>query len=185
MAGVVDAVRTAWARGFGVTLRAAGPGDLEAPGMQRALRDGIERGYDGSLPAAPPGCECYMIRVAAAEVGVLGFVRGMPDPGETVVWGAAIAPEYRGHAYGVRALLAAERRLLRDGQRQLYARVPRTNGRGLYFMLRSGYAPVVAPVEDGATWFRRNLKPTGRSAAPPARGRLSKQRALRGSSADS
>jgi hypothetical protein len=39
--------------------------------------------------------------------------------------------------------------------RAFYARVPRMNGRGLYFMLRCGYAPLLRPpVEDGGTWFR-------------------------------
>ena len=185
MAGVVTAGGAVWARGFGVVLRRAAPSDLEAPGIQRALRDGIERGYEGPLPAAPH-CEAYAIRVNEATAGVLGVVRDVPRSGEITIWGVAIAPEHRGHAYGARALFAAERRLHRDGPHGLYARVPRTNGRGLYFVLRGGYAPMIAPVEDGATWFRRNLKAVGLPAAVRrARERPLKRRAARGSTAGS
>ncbi len=39
------------------------------------------------------------------------------------------------------------------------ATVPRTNGRGLYFMLRCGYAPLLAAPAgadcEGVTWFER------------------------------
>jgi GNAT superfamily N-acetyltransferase len=185
MAGVTAARKQAWARGFGVALYAMDRGDLDAPGIERALRDGVERGYDGELPAAPEHIECFAIRKGGAVVGVLAFVRDLPRAGQVTIWGVAIAPPERGHAYGARALFAAERRLRREGMRELLARVPRTNGRGLYFMLRCGYAPVVAPVEDGATWFRRNLKPAGRSAVGRARGPRPTRRGARESSAGS
>lgn len=156
--------RSVWARGFGVSLHPLEASDLTSDGIERALRDGIERGYEGDLPAAPSNCECFVIRKGALVVGVLAFVRGQPRDEAATVWAVAIAPAQRANAYAARALFAAERRLRRDGVREFYSRVPRTNGRGLYFMLRCGYAPIVPPVEDGATWFRRNFKPVGRSA---------------------
>lgn len=168
MAGVM-ATRSAWARGFGVTLDPATRHDLADEGIERALRDGIERGYEGALPEAPRDCESFVIRKGAAVVGVLAFVRGQPRDAAATIQAVAIVPEQRANAYGARALSAAERRLRRDGVRELYSRVPRTNGRGLYFMLRCGYAPIVPPVEDGATWFQRNFTPVGRSAVGRAR----------------
>jgi GNAT superfamily N-acetyltransferase len=152
----------AWARGFGVTLRVAQPADLEAPGIEQALRDGIERGYAGELPDLAPGTECYAIEVDRALAGILAFVRDAPQPSAAAVRAIVIAPEHRGHAYAARALLVAERRLSRDGLDDFYSRVPRGNGRGMYFMLRCGYAPVAPLADDGATWFRRNLKLAGR-----------------------
>lgn len=158
MAGVTSAVsRGAWARGFGVALVASdGPaGD----GVTQALRDGVERGYEGELPAAPPGTICMTVRVDGAEVGLLAFELDQPSDGAVTVHAVAIEAEQRGNDYGARALLVAERRLRRDGAGVFFARVPRTNGRGLYFMLRAGYAPDApadaARADDGATWFRR------------------------------
>jgi hypothetical protein len=59
----------------------------------------------------------------------------------------------------MRALLLAERALAAEGASRCYALVPRTNGRGLYFMLRCGYAPVLgappAVIESDVTWFVR------------------------------
>jgi hypothetical protein len=187
MAGVTGA-RSVWARGFGVSLHPLEAGDLAADGIERALRDGIERGYEGELPPAPAACECFVIRNSVTIVGVLAFVRGQPRDEAATIWAVAIAPEQRANAYAARALFAAERRLRRDGVRELYSRVPRTNGRGLYFMLRCGYAPIVPPAEDGATWFKRNFKPVGRSAVGRARaprGRRPSRPSARGSSVDS
>jgi len=147
--------------------------------VQRALRDGIERGYEGALPEAPPGCECYSIVAQGQVVGLLAFVRDTPGDGEVTFWAVAIVPEHRAHAYGARALLAAERRLHREGTRAFYMRVPRGNGRGLYFALRCGYAPAIAPAEDGATWLRRNLTPEGRSAVGRETARRPRRRAAR------
>ena len=53
-----------------------------------------------------------------------------------------------------------ERRLKRNGIDRVIARVPRGNGRGLYFMLRVGYTPLppeeTPPGDDGdVTWFAR------------------------------
>lgn len=146
-----------WARGNGVTLSPfTGP---LSEGFARALRDGVERGYEGQLPAAPPGTICMTVRVDGAEVGLLAFELDQPSDGAVTVHAVAIEAEQRGNDYGARALLVAERRLRRDGAGVFFARVPRTNGRGLYFMLRAGYAPDApadaARADDGATWFRR------------------------------
>jgi GNAT superfamily N-acetyltransferase len=155
-----------WARGDGVNLRAATADDLADTGVQRALHDGIERGYLGVVPEFPAGSECYAIVVGAERVGVIAFTR---DGERTTVHALAIVPEQRGHTYGARALLAAERRLARDGAHEFLARVPRGNGHGLYFMLRCGYAPIIPPpLEDGTTWFRRS-EAAASVAAPNAR----------------
>ena len=152
--------RGTWARGFGVTLVASdGPaGD----GVTQALRDGIERGYGGELPSFPGGAERLFVRVGGSTVGLLALQRDCPRPGAATFLAVAIDPGRRGHSYGASAMLAAERRLRRDGVDDCYARVPRSNGRGLYFMLRCGYAPMRhPPVDDGAAWFRRASLPQG------------------------
>ncbi|MBX7112117.1 MAG: GNAT family N-acetyltransferase [Dehalococcoidia bacterium] len=155
-----------WARGFGVTVRPLVRADLEDPGIQRALRDGIERNFEGDLPPGQPAAECYAILARQVLVGTLTLRRDVPCAGAVVFDCVAIVPAHRGHAYGARALMAAERRLRAAAY---FARVPRTNGRGLYFMLRCGYAPAAPPAEPdgGATWFRRG----SRLAAPAAAGR--------------
>ncbi len=162
MSSAIPSVRgRTWARGFGVALvHAEHEGaDLESmfePGTVRGLRDGIERGYEGPLPLLPEAARLLAIHADDDEVGALVVLEGHPEPRAASFLAVAIAPERRGRAYGARALLAAERRLHRAGVRAWYSRVPRTNGRGLYFMLRCGYAPLLhPPVEDGATWFRR------------------------------
>ena len=150
--------RGTWTRGFGVALVASDgpPGD----GVMRALRDGIERGYGGELPSFPGGAQRLFVRVDGSTVGLLALQRDCPRPGAATFLAAAIDPACRGHGYGARAMLAAERRLRRDGVDDCYARMPRSNGRGLYFMLRCGYAPMQhPPVEDGAAWFRRASLP--------------------------
>ena len=149
--------RGVWARGEGLTLL---PSDT-APGeaISRALRDGVERGYEGELPPTPPGTVCMTVRVDGIDVGLLAFQRDHPSQDAVTVHAVVIEAEQRGSGYGTHALLVAERRLRRDGVASFFARVPRGNGRGLYFMLRAGYAPVTPPAAppstDGATWFRR------------------------------
>jgi len=154
-----------WARGFGVTLvRGA---DASAPAIAAALADGIERGFAGALPPPPAGLECYGVLAGRRPVGVLACAREQAGA-RVVLHALAIAASDRGHAYGARALRCAERQLEPEGVREFYARVPRTNGHGLYFMLRCGYAPLLqSPHADGATWFRR-----ARVARAPGRGAL-------------
>lgn len=152
-----------------VTLRPLPPGGVEAPGIERALHDGIERNHEGELPPFPAGAEVEAIYVGSALVGVLVHRRDIPLPGAVVFDCVAIAPDARGSAYAAHALLAAERRLKSEAKAGFYARVPRTNGRGLYFMLRCGYAPVPPPIEDGTTWFRRNLTLSAAGAGRRAR----------------
>lgn len=151
-----------WARGFGVTLVAleAQGGDLESvleAGTLRGLRDGVERGYDGPLPPLPEDGRLYAVRANDEEVGALVIAEGIPEARSATFLALAVAPARRGRAVGARTLLAAERHLRRDGVRTFYSRVPRTNGRGLYFMLRCGYAPLLrSPLKDGGTWFRHS-----------------------------
>jgi GNAT superfamily N-acetyltransferase len=96
------------------------------------------------------------VRAADEEVGALVIGPGRVEQRAATFLAVAVAPERRGRAFGARTLLAAERRLRREGVRTFYSRVPRTNGRGLYFMLRCGYAPLLrASAEDAGTWFRR------------------------------
>jgi len=178
---------TMWVRDGEITLREATSGDVTDERIDFALHDQVERGYEGALPDVRDGLERYAIEVDGRLVGLLGFRRDVPHAGAMVVDDLAIAVVERGHAYGTRALLAVERRLAQDGIREGFARVPRGNGRGLYIMLRCGYAPIGALEDEGSgnegvTWFQRNpdLEPkvasasTARSAAAQLRGTRSR-----------
>ncbi|MSP22453.1 MAG: GNAT family N-acetyltransferase [Dehalococcoidia bacterium] len=151
-----------WARGRGVVLT---PRDAGAPltdGLRQALRDGVERGHDGTAegdtPALPLDTRTYTIEVGKREVGLLALRLDWPNVRTATVLALVIDPGARGHAYAARALFTAEQALADDIDRWL-AVVPRTNGRGLYFMLRCGYAPLLArPLgasSTGVTWFER------------------------------
>lgn len=149
----------AWARSREVVLVALDPGEALPAGVQHALRDGIERGYEGPTPALPVDARVYGIEVRGATVGVLAVRAGWPTPGDASIVAVAIDPAARGRSLAMRALLLAERSLALEGFARCLAVVPRTNGRGLYFMLRCGYAPVLAGAPDGGaadlTWFAR------------------------------
>jgi len=134
----------------------APPMDLDAhPAFRQALADGVERGFEGELPSLPDSAELYLLQAAAEDVGLVAIQRDCPRPGAAAVLALAIDPAHRGHAYATKALLAAERRLTTEGVERLMTRVPRTNGRGLYFMLRVGYTPIADPPAGDATWFER------------------------------
>lgn len=145
----------AWARFEGVGVIASDAALLEDEGLRQGYLDGIERGFEGEVPALPEGSEQYAVRVGGETVGLLAVMRDCPSEGDAAVLAVAIAPASRGHAYGTKALLAAERRLLRDGVERVLVRVPRTNGRGLYFMLRAGFTPSAEFGGPEATWFVR------------------------------
>jgi GNAT superfamily N-acetyltransferase len=127
-------------------------------GVTQALRDGIERGYAGETPTLPLDARAYSIEARGREVGVLALRLDWPGSRAATVVALAIDPDARGHSYAARALFTAERALAADIERW-YATVPRTNGRGLYFMLRCGYAPLLEPPPgaacEGVTWFAR------------------------------
>ena len=145
-----------WARFEDVSIVASEPIDLEArPTLRQALADGIERGFDGELPELPADAEQYVLRSRSSDVGLLALQRDCPEPRSATVIALAIDPDWRGNAFATKALMAAERRLGRDGIDRLLTRVPRTNGRGLYFMLRLGLTPVADGPRDEATWFVR------------------------------
>ncbi|MFA7248436.1 MAG: GNAT family N-acetyltransferase [Dehalococcoidia bacterium] len=155
------AARGPWARGLGISLVAADPAAVLAdPALRGALADGIEHGHEGPLHEFPDRADWYLVREGGEDVGVAVVQRDYPAPGEAALFAVAIAPGQRGRAIGTKAMLVMERRLRRDGIRRVVARVPRTNGRGLYFMLRAGYTPLPpesTPVgETGdVTWFAR------------------------------
>jgi GNAT superfamily N-acetyltransferase len=148
-----------WARAEGVSLHEldALP---EAPALRRALADGVARGYDGPLPALPDEARLLLVRAEGAEVGLVAVA---PGPGEmaATLLAVAVAHEARGRSLGLRAVLAAERRLSRDGIGELYASVPRGNGRGVYFWLRAGYRPLPAPPMGSAACAGDKLAPVG------------------------
>lgn len=145
-----------WARSGDLTIVRTEAIDLEgAPALRQALADGIERGFEGELPELPEDAEQYLLRAHSADVGMLALVRDCPTPGTVATVALAIDPAWRGSALATKALLAAERRLQREGVDRLVTRVPRTNGRGLYFMLRAGFTPLQGLPPDDATWFAR------------------------------
>ena len=150
-----DLLGAEWAEFEGVGLVAAEAAELDTDGLRQAYSDGIERGFEGEPPALPEGVERYAVRVGGETVGLLAVMRDCPGVGDAAVLAVAIDPASRGHASGTKALLAAERRLLSDGAERVLVRVPGTNGRGLYFMLRAGFTPSAGFVEADATWFLR------------------------------
>lgn len=157
---------TPWASGLGVTLvevrgatRTALVGDA---GIRQALLDGVDRGLNGDPPEIPSTASVFALRegrrTTGASDGILALARDRPRSGEAELLAVAVAPASRGRALATKALLLVERRLAEDGVTRLFVRVPRKNGRGLYYMLRCGFAPVTdtAPRDDGdATWFAR------------------------------
>lgn len=156
-----------WASGLGVTLvevsGAAREALLADAGVRQALLDGVDRGLTGDPPTVPDTASVFALRegrrTTGAPAGVVVIARDCPGAGEASLLAVAVTPASRGRALATRALLLAERRLIEEGVVRVMARVPRTNGRGLYYMLRCGYTPVTgegAPVEaDDATWFAR------------------------------
>jgi GNAT superfamily N-acetyltransferase len=167
---VSDAVpaRGLWTRGFGVSLVHADFATLAADdGIRRGLLDGIERGLDDRpVEPMPEGALTFGVRAGGETVGILAALADHAEPHDVAVLALATSPEHRGHALGARALLAGERRWLRDGATRVLVRVPATNGRGLYFMLRSGFTPLPRQREQGATWFARHSE-RGRPSARP------------------
>ena len=150
-----------WARGLGVSLHTTDAATvLASPALVRALADGIAHGYEGPLHTFPDGVAWYLVREQGEDVGVAVVARDYPHRGEAALFAVATAPEHRGRSTATKAMLVIERRLKRDGIARMLARVPRTNGRGLYFMLRVGYTPLPSEAtpsdEDGdVTWFAR------------------------------
>jgi len=156
-----------WARGWGVALEPLPEAWLIAgalpPGLSRALADGIERGYTEGLLPLDREADYLLIRADEAPVGILAMKRGVPAEAAVTFIAVAINPAERGHAYAARALLAAEERLRGEGVTTFFALTPRTNGRGLYCLLRCGYAPLARPPVEAAvsevalpvTWFKR------------------------------
>jgi GNAT superfamily N-acetyltransferase len=143
-----------WARGHGLALHHFDGAMTDE--LRRALLDGVERGYEGPLPEAPEAANWFALKIDQAIVGLLAIERLTADEAETaIVHAIVIATEQRGNDYGTRALRVVERRLRREGVARFYSRVPRSNGRGLYFMLRAGYAPTTPLEDDGVTWFER------------------------------
>jgi len=159
-----------WASGLGVTLvevRGAERDTLMTDArVRQALLDGVDRGLTGDPPAIPEAASVYALRdgrrTAGAADGLVAVARGWPMPGEAALLAVVVAPASRGHALATKALLLVERRLIEEGVTRVWARVPRTNGRGLYCMLRCGFVPVTgdgAPAETGdATWFARRAR---------------------------
>ena len=127
----------------------------EDAGLERAIRDGIARGYDGAVARGAPWY-ALLPRAGrwARSWGCWASPAG-PAGGAVTLVGVAIDPAKRGRELGTRAVRIAERRLRREGVTTFYGRAPRGNGRGLYFWLRAGFTPVPSPrPDDDATWFR-------------------------------
>ena len=159
----------AWASGHGVTLvevrDAARAALLAEADIRQALLDGVDRGLTGDPPAIPSTASVFALRegrrTTGPAEGIVVVARDYPTAGEAALLALAIAPASRGRALATKALLLAERRLIENGATRVLARVPRTNGRGLYYVLRCGFTPVTGegtPHDEGdATWFARRM----------------------------
>jgi GNAT superfamily N-acetyltransferase len=145
---------------MGVALIHSDRATIEAsPALWRALADGIDRRGEPLVPPVPDDVEWYEVREAGTAAGVAIVQRDHPRAGEATLLAVATAREHRGRSTAMKALLAAERRLAEEGCAPMLTRVPRTNGRGFYFMLRCGYTPLTGdrrPDDPGdTTWFAR------------------------------
>lgn len=155
-----------WTRYLGVSLVRTTQEEVAADAsLVRGLTDGWDRAAELALPEAPASAEWYRIRERGTDVGVAIVQRNCPRKGEGALLAVSVAREARGRACATKALLAAERRLLADGASRMLVRVPRTNGRGMYFALRAGFTPVPVgerPDDPGdATWHSRKPAPAG------------------------
>src|SRR5690606_35667956 len=125
----------------------------------RALTDGFDRAAPPAMPDAEG--EWFEIREGGETVGVALVRRDCPKRRQASLLAVATARAARGRATSTKTVLAAERKLRAEGYAPMFVRVPRTNGRGLYFMLRCGFTPVPAdqrPDDPGdATWFARRV----------------------------
>lgn len=147
-----------WTRYLGVSLVHSDAARVAAqPALLRALTDGVERSDEPRMPDADG--EWFEVREGGETVGVALVRRDCPKPGQAALLAVATAREARGRATSTKTVLAAERKLATEGFAPMVVRVPRTNGRGLYFMLRCGFTPVPSgarPEDPGdATWFAR------------------------------
>ncbi len=147
-----------WTRYLGVSLvRSEGAWIAAQPALVRALTDGHDRSAAPEMPEAAG--DWFEVRESGELVGVALVRRDCPRAGQAALLAVATAREARGRATSTKTVLAAERKLAAEGYRPMFVRVPRTNGRGLYFMLRCGFTPVPAPArprdEGDATWFAR------------------------------
>ncbi len=160
-----------WASGLGGTLVEVHGAERDSlladAGIRQALLDGVDRGLTGDPPAIPEFAAVYALRegrrTTGAADGIIAVARDYPMAGEATLLAIAVAPASRGRALATKALLLAERQLIEEGAARVLARVPRTNGRGLYYRRRCGFGPVPgdgAPAEAGdATWFARRARP--------------------------
>lgn len=158
MSGASSPRSGVWTRYLGVTLVHSDASRVGAqPPLVRALTDGVERSAEPAMPEADG--DWYEMREGGATVGACLVRRDCPRAGQASLLAVATAREARGRATSTKAVLAAERKLATEGYAPMLVRVPRTNGRGLYFMLRCGFTPVPAgsrPADSGdATWFAR------------------------------
>ena len=147
-----------WTRYLGVTLVHSDAARVAAqPALVRALTDGVERSAEPAMPEADG--DWYEMREGGTTVGAALVRRDCPWAGQAALLAVVTAREARGRATSTKAVLAVERKLASEGYAPMLVRVPRTNGRGLYFMLRCGFTPVPAgarPSDGGdATWFGR------------------------------
>ena len=147
-----------WTRYLGVSMvRSDATRVASQPALVRALTDGVERSDEPRMPEADG--EWFEVREGGETVGVALVRRDWPKAGQASLLAVATVREARGRATSTKTVLAAERKLASEGYSPMLVRVPRTNGRGLYFMLRSGFTPVPSgsrPADEGdATWFAR------------------------------
>ncbi len=153
-------VSRVWTRALGVTLMRTDRAAVEDdPALVRALADGVDRGGAPLVPAFASHAEWYEVRADGVTVGVAVLQRDLPRAGTATLLSVATVREHRGRSLAAKALLATERRLAAEGQSPMLARVARTNGRGLYFLLRCGYTALRGDDRpddpDDVTWFAR------------------------------
>ena len=158
----------AWTRYLGVSLVRSDAARIAAqPALVRALTDGYDRSAAPEMPDADG--DWFEVREGGDTVGVALVRRDCPTPGQAALLAVATAREARGRATSTKTVLAAERKLAAEGYAPMLVRVPRTNGRGLYFMLRCGFTPVPSSARpddaSDATWFARRGAIAGSDAA--------------------
>ena len=124
---------------------------------------------DLAQPAAPlvrrlreePELRARIIERDGDDVGLVAYRLNAPTHGEAMFELIGLPREKARFGSGMMAAAAAEREMIADGVRVIYAPAPEVHGIAVYFWIRLGYRPLQRtewPCErTGVLWMQRRL----------------------------